>query len=109
MVGEETLSGVNPGPVQDWRVSFGSLRKGVDLMVTEARAIDANSTDLAQIGDVAGLVWRYLDEHGEATLSKLVKEIEAPRDMVMQGVGWLAREGKIRFETTPRSKLISLS
>jgi hypothetical protein len=28
--------------------------------------------------------------------------------MVMQGVGWLAREGKIDFHEGPRSKLISL-
>lgn len=65
--------------------------------------------DLAAIGSVAGMIWQYLDEHGPMTLSKLAKGIEAPRDTVMQGVGWLAREGKIRFDETPRSKTIALA
>ena len=61
------------------------------------------------IGFVAGLIWNYLEMNGAVTLSKLAKDIEAPRDVVMQGVGWLAREGKIRFEETPRSKVIVLA
>jgi hypothetical protein len=54
------------------------------------------------------MVWQHLDQNGAVTLSKLVKEIDAPRDQVMQGIGWLAREGKIRFDETSRSKVISL-
>jgi Winged helix-turn-helix domain (DUF2582) len=60
------------------------------------------------IGTVAGSVWHYLSENGPVTLSKLAREIEAPRDLVMQGVGWLAREGKVAFHEGPRSKTISL-
>jgi Winged helix-turn-helix domain (DUF2582) len=96
-----------------------SARKGVVLMVTGTHTSDVKGTELvpdelaqeelAQIGAVAGIVWRYLDEHGPATLSKLVKGVEVPRDMVMQGIGWLAREDKIRFEDGARSKLISLA
>jgi hypothetical protein len=73
-------------------------------MATESVAND--STD---IGSVAGLIWNYLDANGAVTLSKLAKDIDAPRDVVMQGVGWLAREGKIRFDETPRSKVIVLA
>lgn len=64
---------------------------------------------LAAIGSVAGAIWQYLDAHGPVTFSKLAKDIDAPRDLVMQGVGWLAREGKIRFDETPRSKTIALA
>jgi hypothetical protein len=60
------------------------------------------------IGTVAGAVWHFLESSGPVTLSKLAREIDAPRDMVMQGVGWLAREGKIEFQEGPRSKLVSL-
>jgi hypothetical protein len=67
-----------------------------------------DSHQVESIGTVAGQVWQYLDEHGSVTLSKLAREIEAPRDLVMQGVGWLAREGKIAFHEGPRSKTISL-
>lgn len=66
------------------------------------------SHDVDSIGTVAGQVWQYLHSHGAVTLSKLAREIEAPRDLVMQGVGWLAREGKISFHEGPRSKTISL-
>lgn len=67
-----------------------------------------DSHQVESIGTVAGQVWQDLDAHGSVTLSKLAREIEAPRDLVMQGVGWLAREGKIAFHEGPRSKTISL-
>lgn len=72
-------------------------------------ATEMMTTEETNIGAVAGLVWQYLDLSGLVTLSKLAKDIDAPRDMVMQGIGWLAREGKLRFEETPRSKLIGLA
>ena len=72
-------------------------------MVTAALA-----NEVVNIGSVAGIIWHYLEENGPVTISKLAKDVDAPRDTIMQGVGWLAREGKIRFEETPRSKLISL-
>ncbi|NOX53912.1 MAG: hypothetical protein GXP27_05630, partial [Planctomycetes bacterium] len=41
--------------------------------------------------------------------SKLARHINAPRDLVMQGVGWLAREGKVTFHEGTRSRVISLT
>lgn len=61
------------------------------------------------IGEVAGEVWKYLHENGAVTLSKLAREIDGPRDLVMQGVGWLAREGKVEFHEGSRSKMICLA
>jgi hypothetical protein len=72
-------------------------------------ATESVARDSADIGAVAGLIWNYLDMNGAVTLSKLAKDIDAPRDVVMQGVGWLAREGKVRFDETPRSKVIVLA
>jgi Winged helix-turn-helix domain (DUF2582) len=60
------------------------------------------------IGTAAGLVWEYLSTSGPVTLSKLARDIEAPRDLVMQGVGWLAREDKVVFHEGKRSKTVSL-
>jgi hypothetical protein len=70
--------------------------------------MDIESHQVESIGVVAGLVWEYLNESEPVTLSKLSREIEAPRDLVMQAVGWLGREGKITFHKGSRSKLISL-
>ena len=62
----------------------------------------------SQIGETAGIVWNYLNENGSISLTKLVKQIDAPRDLVMQAIGWLAREGKIDIEEAGRAKTISL-
>ena len=72
-------------------------------------SVDIPVHQVESIGVAAGLVWHYLNENGSVTLSKLAREIDAPRDMVMQGVGWLAREEKVTFQEGPRSKLISLA
>jgi hypothetical protein len=73
-------------------------------MVTESVA-----PDIAAIGSVAGLIWNFLEANGPVPVSRLVKDIDAPRDVVMQGVGWLAREGKVRFEESSRRRLIALT
>ncbi|MEQ8854252.1 winged helix-turn-helix domain-containing protein [Gimesia sp.] len=71
-------------------------------------SVEIESHQVESIGIVAGLVWQYLSENEPVTLSKLSREIDAPRDLVMQAVGWLGREGKICFHKGSRSKLISL-
>ncbi len=50
---------------------------------------------ITEIGIVAGDIWHYLDQHGEVTLSALVKDIDKPRDNVLMSLGWLAREGHV--------------
>lgn len=72
-------------------------------------AVDQVTHQVESIGKMAGIVWKHLDDHGAVTLSKLAREIDGPRDLVMQAVGWLAREGKVQFQEGSRSKLISLT
>lgn len=50
---------------------------------------------ITEIGIVAGDIWHFLDQHGEVTLSGLIKGIEKPRDNVLMSLGWLAREGHV--------------
>lgn len=61
-----------------------------------------------QIGATAGEIWHLLATAGSIRLSKLVKQVNAPRDQVMQAVGWLARENKIQIAENKRVKTISL-
>ena len=68
---------------------------------TQIRCVD-------QIGETAGLVWTYLRDSGPISLAKLTKEIAAPLDVIMQAVGWLAREDKVAIEERNRSRVISL-
>lgn len=76
--------------------------QGSPEMSTESQLV----TD--QIGLTAGKVWHALSDSGGMSLTKLVKQIEAPRDLVMQAVGWLARENKIQIVEEKRVKTISL-
>lgn len=63
---------------------------------------------IQQIGLTAGCVWKTLHEQGSLSLTKLTKQIDAPRDVVMQAVGWLAREEKISIEDKGRGRVIAL-
>ncbi len=47
-----------------------------------------------QVGETAGEVWHCLSQNGPMSNAKLAKEIEAPRDVVMQAVGWLVAKEK---------------
>lgn len=63
---------------------------------------------VSQVGDTAGLVWHLLDEQGTLSLGKLAKKVKAPRDIVMQAVGWLAREGKVDIQESKRGRVVTL-
>ena len=60
------------------------------------------------VGETAGEVWHILDRKGPLSMAKLVKAAGEPRDVVMQALGWLAREEKIRVEEEGRSRVVSL-
>jgi hypothetical protein len=62
----------------------------------------------AQIGETAGAVWHVLNDHGPQSLAKLVERVGGNRDVVMQGIGWLAREGKLEITETKRGKVVAL-
>ena len=66
------------------------------------------SQHVDQIGWTAGKVWNHLCASGAISNAKLVKEIDEPRDTVMQALGWLAREGKVQIHDTKRGRLIEL-
>ena len=66
-------------------------------------------TGTARIGEVAGQVWHCLSAAESASFTQLAKEVDAPRDLVMQAVGWLAREGKISISENGRNRSVALS
>jgi Winged helix-turn-helix domain (DUF2582) len=61
-----------------------------------------------EIGETAGTIWQALNENGAMSIAKLVERIGGNRDVVMQAVGWLAREGKLEISETKRGKTLSL-
>ncbi len=69
----------------------------------------ATMSGIDQIGETAGIVWHMLDENGPMSFTKLVKSMDVPRDVVMQAIGWLAREEKVEINEASRGRMIRLS
>ncbi|MCI0334515.1 MAG: winged helix-turn-helix domain-containing protein [Planctomycetes bacterium] len=60
------------------------------------------------IGDAAGKVWGLLSTDGGQSIAAIKKSVDAPPDVVLAAIGWLAREDKLDFETSGRTVKISL-
>ncbi len=63
---------------------------------------------LDNIGNVAGAIWKYLDQNNEATVTKMIREIGETQRSILMGIGWLAREGKIDFKQRKQGTYITL-
>lgn len=63
---------------------------------------------ITEIGIVAGEIWHHLDEHGESTLSDLLKGIDRDKDIVLMSLGWLSREGHVLLKKEGSEYKISL-
>ncbi len=59
------------------------------------------------IGIAAGEVWARLAEK-PATVAELKKATDCSDELTLIAIGWLAREGKLQFESTARSVTLSL-
>ena len=62
----------------------------------------------AFLGEAAGVLWRHLHASGPTTMTVLLKQVDLPRDALMQAIGWLARENKIDIIEDQRRKRIML-
>ena len=65
--------------------------------------------DNEDIGTAAGVVWGFLNDNGATSLTALTKGTGLPKELVLQAIGWLAREDKVVFEKTLRGRLIVLN
>jgi len=53
-------------------------------------------------------VWKLLNEKGEANLTQIKKGLRADANLILQAIGWLAREEKLRIEKKGRYITYSL-
>ena len=54
---------------------------------------------IEDIGNAAGMIWRFLDQQTEPiTLTNLRNALPVSYTLLMMGLGWLAREGKLDIE-----------
>ena len=62
----------------------------------------------SKIGENAGLIWTAL-QGGALTTKALKKATKLKEAELNMALGWLAREGKITFETTDEAVTIALA
>jgi Mn-dependent DtxR family transcriptional regulator len=62
-----------------------------------------------KIGETAGGIWQILKKKGEVNMGQLPRLMKEKSAIVYQGLGWLAREGKIEYQTREAKTFVSLS
>lgn len=67
-----------------------------------------SAVDDGQIGNAAGAVWGLLHDGGPQTIAAIKKAADAPSEVTLMAIGWLAREGKLDFVTSGRSLKVAL-
>lgn len=60
------------------------------------------------IGQTAGEIWHLLSAGGPQRLTTVKKSIPRSPELVLAAVGWLAREGKLKFASSGRSLKVTL-
>ena len=63
---------------------------------------------ITRIGIAAGDIWHLLERLGKVSLQDIVKNIDAPREIVLMSIGWLAREGHVVLEGEAPDYLVFL-
>ncbi len=61
-----------------------------------------------KIIDAAGKAWRFLGQNGQTNVSQLTKALKEKEEVVLQALGWLAREDKIEYTVKNRRTFVSL-
>lgn len=62
----------------------------------------------AEIVNAASTIGQYLNQHGETPLGKLMQQAKLSNQLLLMGLGWLAREGKLNFVQDKMSVKVSL-
>src|ERR1017187_11004996 len=58
--------------------------------------------------ETVGKTWRFLGQNGQTKVSQLAKSLKEKDELVLQGLGWLAREDKIEYTVKNRRTFVSL-
>ena len=69
-------------------------------------AQDANIQQ--EIINAAGMIYNYLSEKGEVSISKMKKDLDLYENFAEMGLGWLSREDKLEYTKKMRSVSVRL-
>lgn len=60
------------------------------------------------IGEAAGKVWKYLDNNGPTSVSKITTETGINKNDIQRAIGWLSKEDKLSIEMKGRTETLLL-
>lgn len=60
------------------------------------------------IGEAAGKIWHYLNENGEASVTKIGNDTGLGKNEVQRAIGWLLKEDKLNIEVIGRAETLTL-
>lgn len=75
---------------------------------SKAASVASDVTMPERVGLTAGEIWRYLDQNGPTSVAILIKELSEEEKIIQRSIGWLAQEGKLRFEVAGRIETVIL-
>ena len=58
--------------------------------------------------ETAGKTWRFLGQNGQTNVAQLPRLLRENESVVLQALGWLAREDKINYTMRSRRIFVSL-
>ena len=58
--------------------------------------------------ETAGKTWQFLGKNGETCINDLPRLLKEKDEVVLQAVGWLAREDKLSYATKNKKDFVSL-
>lgn len=61
------------------------------------------------IGKVAGAIWQALNDENELAITQIPRTIDEKPPVTYQGLGWLAREGKVVYRSEGNRTFVSLT
>ena len=79
------------------------LKKSTSSKKSSTQVLDMQQ----EIINAAGLIYNYLAEKGEVSMSKMKKDLDLSGNFAEMGLGWLSREDKIQYNQKARSISIS--
>lgn len=79
------------------------------MALLKKKATLAADADVHQeIINAAGMIYNYLSDKGEVSISKLRKDLDLVENFTEMGLGWLSREDKIEYTKKLRSVTVRL-
>lgn len=63
---------------------------------------------ITAIGITAGDIWQILDKSSPIMLRDIFRQTDAPQDLILMSLGWLAREGHVVLEKSDNEYVVTL-